>query len=332
MKRARTRSLFCLLALLPGPSSLARDGTATDGSRPEARIEATALEALYSRKEDVIYSRKHGTALTMDVFTPRENAKQKGVIMVVSGGFVSSHESINPGFVRPFVERGFTVFAVVHGSQPRYTVPEIIQDMKRSVRFIRHHAEEYRIDRASIGVCGASAGGFLSLFLGTAGDAGDSNARDPVERESSRVQAVACFFPATDLLNYGRPGRELIHPTDHNPPYRAAFDYRELDRKTMLWVPITDEERLREIAIKISPISHVTADDAPTLIIHGDADQLVPVQQSQIFVEKLKNAGVTTKLIVKKGARHGWSGLDKDIPQLVDWFDRYLGTPEPTKR
>jgi acetyl esterase/lipase len=278
----------------------------------------------FDRKQDVIYGRKFGTALTMDVFTPKQNSKGVGVIFVVSGGFVSSHKSILPVFIQPMTDRGYTIFAVLHGSQPRYTVPEIIQDMNRAVRFIRYHAKDYGIDPDRIGVTGASAGGHLSLMLGTAGDKGDPSAEDPVDRESSRVQAVACFFPPTDFLNYGKPGDERIRPTDHAPPYRAAFDYRELDKESRLWVPITDPKRLHEIARQISPVSHVTPDDPPTLIIHGDADRLVPLQQSELIVDKLKKAKIETNLIVKKGAGHGWIGLDKDLNQLADWFDKHL--------
>src|SRR4051794_5830768 len=172
-----------------------------------------ADELPYTRVEDVIYGRKYGTALTLDVLKPKQGANGAGVVLVVSGGFVSSHESINPAMVRPLLDRGYTVFAVVHGSQPRYTVPEIVQDMNRAVRFIRHRAGEFGVDPGRIGVTGASAGGHLSLILGTAGGPGDPKAKDPVDRESSRVQAVACFFPPTDLLNYGAAGREMIRPT-----------------------------------------------------------------------------------------------------------------------
>ena len=125
-------------------------------------------------------------------------------------------------------------------------------------------------------------------MLGTAGRPGDPNARDPVDRESSRVQAVACFFPPADLLNYGQPGKEMLRATDHGKAFRPAFDYHELDKDTNVWVQITDTERLREITRQISPITHVSADDPPTLIIHGDADQLVPIQQSETFVTKMK--------------------------------------------
>jgi acetyl esterase/lipase len=298
-----------------------------------------AAEPSFDRKEDVIYGRKFGTALTMDIFTPKKQANGAGVILVVSGGFFSAHEQI-PAltiFIRPFTDRGYTIFAVVHGSQPRYTVPEIVQDMNRAVRFVRHHAKDYRVDPDRIGITGASAGGHLSLMMATAGAQGDPSASDPVDRESSRVQAVACFFPPTDFLNYGKPGDARIHATDHAPPYRAAFDYRELDRQSMLWVAITDAKRLEEVARQISPVSHVTPDDPPTLIIHGDADKLVPLQQSEEIVEKLKKVGVETTLVIKKGAGHGWLGLDKDVTQVADWFDRYLlrhspnGTGDPSK-
>jgi acetyl esterase/lipase len=285
----------------------------------------SAEDAAFNRKEDVIYGRKYGTALTMDVFTPKANAKGIGVVFVVSGGFFSSHEAISPSFVRPFTDRGFTVFAVVHGSQPRFTVPEIIQDMNRAVRFIRHHARDYGIDPDRIGVYGGSAGGHLSLMLGMAGAKGDPNAKDSVDRVSSRVQAVACFFPATDFLNFGKPGKEMIHATDHQPPFRAAFDYRELDKQSMLWLPITDDQRLRDITRQISPISHVSPDDPPTLIVHGDVDTLVPLQQSEVIVDKLKKTGVEVKLVVKKGAGHGWAGLDKDLEQFAGWFEQHLG-------
>ncbi len=284
----------------------------------------SGADPAFDRKHDVIYGRKFGTALTMDVFTPKANAKGIGVILAVSGGFRSSHEAILPFFIKPLTDRGYTVFAVLHGSQPRYTVPEIIQDMNRAVRFVRYHAKDYGIDPDQIGVTGASAGGHLSLMLGTAGAKGDADAADPVDRESSRVQAVACFFPPTDFLNYGKSGDAKIHATDHAPPYRAAFDYRELDKSSMLWVPITDPKRLREIAQEISPISHVTPDDPPTLIIHGDADRLVPLQQSEVMIEQLKKAKIESNLIVKKGAGHGWIGLEKDISQLADWFDKHL--------
>src|SRR5207249_2862882 len=172
-----------------------------------AAVDARTAESPFTRQQDVIYGRKHGMALTLDVFTPKANAHGAAVIWVVSGGWVSTHDIVAPVFpfapINELVKRGYTVFAVVHGSQPKYTIPEILQDMHRAVRHIRAHAADFQIDPDRIGITGGSAGGHLSLMQGTAGDQGDPQAKDPVDRVSSRVQAVACFFPPTDFLNYG---------------------------------------------------------------------------------------------------------------------------------
>ncbi|HJT31782.1 MAG TPA: alpha/beta hydrolase, partial [Pirellulales bacterium] len=277
----------------------------------------------YTRTEDVVYGRKHGMALTMDVFTPKESANGSGVIFVVSGGWVSGHQNINRAFLDELLRRGYTVFAVVHGSQPRFTIPEAIADLNRAVRFIRTHAADYKVDPDRLGITGLSAGGHLSLMQGLAGDAGKSDSPDPVERASSRVQAVACFFPPTDFLNYGKPGEEALgNGTLDN--FRAPFDFNEFSQETRLFERIADHEKRREIGRQISPITHVSADDPPTLIIHGDADRLVPIQQAEIVIDKLKAAGVDAKLVTKPGAEHGWNKLPDDMKLVADWFDEHL--------
>src|SRR5678816_4467736 len=147
----------------------------------------------YKRIEDVIYGRKFGTALTLDVIQPVK-PNGVGIVFMVSGGWFSSHEAINPGSFRPYLGRGYTVFAVVHGSQPKFTISEIEPDIHRAVRFIRHFAAKYGVNPDKIGISGGSAGGHLSLTMGVKGTKGDEKSNDPVERESSAVQAVACFF------------------------------------------------------------------------------------------------------------------------------------------
>lgn len=281
----------------------------------------------YDRTEDVIYGRSHGTALTLDVFRPTEDANGIGLILAVSGGWFSAHEAIAPPLIGPFVDRGYTVFAVVHGSQPKFTIPEILKDMNRAVRFIRHHADRYEIDPDRIGVYGGSAGGHLSLMLGTAGTEGDPDARDPIDRRSSRVQAVAALYPPTDFLNYGTPGENALG-RGILENFRAPFDFHELDTTRNVFVPVTDEDRILEIGRDISPITHVTPDDPPTLILHGDADTLVPIQQAEVILEALEEAGVPTRLIVKEGAGHGWAGLQADLVHFVDWFDEHLRAAE----
>ena len=230
---------------------------------------------------------------------------------------------MNPGFLKELLGRGYTVFAVVHGSQPKFTIPEVLEDMHRSVRYIRNHAADHGIDPQRIGITGGSAGGHLSLMQGMAGTAGDSDAKDPVDRESSRVQAVACFFPPTDFLNYGQPGENALG-RGVLKNFRAPFDFVVFDKATNHFLLITDEEKVLEIGRQISPLNHVTADDPPTLIIHGDADKLVPIQQAEIIIEKLRSVGVPAELSVKKGGAHGWADLPADMTQVADWFDKYL--------
>ncbi|HOA73608.1 MAG TPA: alpha/beta hydrolase [Phycisphaerae bacterium] len=287
----------------------------------------------YRRTQDVVYGRKFGTALTFDVFTPAQNANGAAVIMVMSGGWFSAHEMINPAVFDAFLSRGYTVFAVVHGSQPKYTIPEILDDMHRSIRYIRHNAGDFGIQPDRIGITGGSAGGHLSLMMGTAGRPGDPNAKDPVDRQSSRVQAVGCYFPPTDFLNYGETGRDVFKALESElKPFKAPFDFVRLDTASGRFVRIEDSQARLDIARDISPITHVTPDDPPALIIHGDADKLVPIQQSQVFIKRLEEAGVENKLVVKPGEGHGWKDWIADMAIIADFFDVHLLGKQPATR
>ena len=313
MKRAAIGCLGIILAL-----PLFNEPTWTLRAQPAAKTDAA-----WTRQEDVIYGRKYGTALTMDVFTPKKGANGAAVVFAVSGGWFSDHGAINTFFLAEFLKRGYTVFPVVHRSNPRFTIPEAIEDMNRAVRFIRYHANDYHIDGKRIGIAGGSAGGHLSLMQGTTGSDGNPKAADPVDRASSRVQAVACFFPPTDFLNYGAKGKVALGRGTLEG-FKAPFDFVDFDKITRSFNLVLDEGKRREIGKQISPFYHADKNSAPTLIFHGDADKLVPMQQSEIFIAKLKEAGVPAELIVKPGAGHGWGGMEKDIPKLADWFDKYL--------
>jgi acetyl esterase/lipase len=276
--------------------------------------------------EDVVYGHKSGVALTMDVYTPKKNANGAAVVVMMSGGWVSGRAAMMP-FYKPFidgyVQRGYMTFAVYHGSQPQFTVPDTVADVNRAVRYIRHHAKDYGIDPDRIGVSGGSAGGHLSLMLGAAGDKGDAKAKDPVDATSSRVQAVACLYPPTDFLNYGDKDKNAFADGGVLAFLRAVVDVREMDPKTHRLERLSDEKQT-EMLKKISPITHVNADTPPTLIIHGDKDALVPIQQAEVFVAKVKDAGGTAELVVKKGGGHGWPGVEKDVAAMADWFDKHL--------
>ena len=265
----------------------------------------------FKRTEDVIYARKFGTALTLDVFQPAD-PNGCAIIYMVSGGFFSSHEAINPKSYQPLLERGYTVFAVVHGSQPRFIIPEIEQDIHRAVRFIRHNAAKWGVKPDKLGITGGSAGGHLSLTMGTQGGPGQPEAKDPIDRDSSAVQAVACFYPPTDFLNWGQPGEDGVGygPTEK---FQPAFGPRSA----------TAEGRAA-LGREISPINFVTSNMPPTLVIHGDADKLVPIYQARIFEKRCREAGAPFKLIVREGKDHGWAGMDVDMRVFADWFDEHL--------
>jgi acetyl esterase/lipase len=284
-------------------------------------VGGVAADDELTRVEDVIYGRKYGTALTLDLFVPKK-PNGAAIVYAASGGWFSMKEFIDLNMIREYLHRGYTVCAVVHGSQPKYTIPEILDDMNRSIRFIRSRASQYQIDPHRIGICGASAGGHLSLMIGTAGTSGDPQAKDPIDRESSRVQAVACFFPPTDFLNYGKPG-EVDLGTGVLKPFRAPFDFHELDKTANVFLPITDEKRRQEIGRAISPIYHVSADDPPSLIVHGIRDVLVPIQQAESIIAKFQAVSVPCEL-VKRDEGHGWTGFGKETTILADWFDKYL--------
>ena len=265
-----------------------------------------------SHLKDVVYAHKLGVALTMDVFKPAK-PNGIGVIWMVSGGWVSNHDNINPGVAKVFTDRGQTVFEVVHGSQPRFVLPEIIQDIHRSVRFIRTHAKEYGVDPNKLGISGGSAGGHLSLTMASYGGPGDSAAKDPVDRESSAVQCVACFFPATDLINFGGEGKLCL-----DEPMLKPFLH-------VFAIPETATREEKEKGLRpLSPIYGISKKTPATLIIHGEADTLVPIQQSERYVAKLKEEGVEAKLERRPGQGHGWAGMDKDFAILADWFDKHL--------
>lgn len=274
------------------------------------------------RTEDVIYGRKYGMALTMDVYEPKWKHNGAGVIFAVSGGWFSAKQASPPRFYDEFLRRGYVVFAVYHGSQPRFTIPEIVQDMHRATRFVRHNALKYGVDPDRIGITGGSAGGHLSLMQGCAPKEGNPRAGDPVERESSRVAAVACFFPPTDFLNYGKEKEDAVGGTLRG--FKAPFDFNSLDPKSNSFVLITEPDKRREILKQVSPAHLVTPKAPPTLIVHGDADTLVPIQQAELIIARLKEAKVPCELVVKPKAGHGWPDMVHDINLLADWFDKHL--------
>jgi len=263
------------------------------------------------RIHGLVYGQRHGQDLTLDVVRPaRPNGL--GVVLIVSGGWKSGTNSFHPWMAAPLLRRGYTIFAVCHVSQPKATVMEITEDVNRAMRYVRHHARDHGVDPQRLGVTGGSAGGHLSLLLATRGGAGPADAPDAVDRESSAVQAVAIFYPVTDLLNLGKSTENL---GDGGPPKSFVKAFGPQSTNLAVW---------KVIGRELSPIYHVTSNLPPVLILHGDADTLVPLDQSERFQTQARAAGRTVELVVHPGGHHGWLTLVWDIRRFADWFDRYL--------
>ncbi|WP_417851805.1 alpha/beta hydrolase family protein [Thalassoglobus sp.] len=255
---------------------------------------------------DVVYGHKFGLAMTFDVFTPEKEANGAAVLFMVSGGWYSKWsppESLQVRF-RDLTDKGFTVFAVRHGSSPKFSIAEAVADVRRSVRFIRLNAEKFQIDPDRIGVFGMSAGGHLSLMLGTASDEGDPNAKDPVLKVSDRVQAVVAYVAPTDLQVMAEDAPDRL-------PVYAQFPALEIDQK---------------VAAENSPLLHVSSDDSPTLLLAGVKDELVPIFHSRNIQAAFGRAGVTNKLIEFGNAGHGFRGddLTQSTKAMVAWFEEHL--------
>ena len=282
-----TKHIFaaCLLSMLVSLPALAEEVTITP---------------------DVVYGHKFGLATTFDVYRPAENANGAAALFMVSGGWYSRWsppESLKARF-KPLTDKGFTVLAVRHGSSPKFSIPEAVADVRRAVRYVRTHHERFGIDPDRIGVFGASAGGHLSLMLGTAADEGNPAADDPVERASTKVQAVVAWVAPTDL-------EIMVWDAPNRLPAYLRF-------------PALDLELAK--ARQVSPLAHVTDDDAPALLVVGDRDELVPMSHSENIHKAFEKAGVESKLVVLEGAGHGFGGehAQRAVEELVGWFEKHL--------
>jgi len=284
-------------------------------------------ESAIGSAEEVIYGRKNGMALTMNVLIPKAKSNNRGIILAISAGLQSNFDMALEwanNIAQPYLMKGYTVFEVCHSSAPKYNNIEIVSDLHRAVRFIRYNAAKYNIEPNKLGMTGASSGGYLSLMMGTTGSEADLNAKDPVDRVPGNVQAVACFFPPTDFLNFGKTGLVSLG-TGQLSDYRAAFEFSNWNKQIKHFEMITDSTLLLKIGREISPVYHVTTQSAPTLIAHGDMDTLIPLQQSQIFIQKMKEMNVPCELMIKQGGAHKvWPDMMNYLVAFSDWFDKYL--------
>jgi acetyl esterase/lipase len=214
------------------------------------------------------------------------------------------------GFAKALIDAGYTLFVVNHRASPRFEYPAGVDDLQRAVRFIRANATRFSIQPNAIGALGSSSGGHLVSMLGVLDGTGDADDADPINRLSSKVQAVVAIFAPIDLKRVNTP---------RGGPAVALFTgvRNVLTENT----PRTTPEYKRYAAA--SPITYLTADDPPFLLFHGDADETVPFEQSQLMEAGLKKVGVSVKFVPVPGGRHGANfQLKADDPRLPDYFNQ----------
>jgi dipeptidyl aminopeptidase/acylaminoacyl peptidase len=233
---------------------------------------------------------------------------------VASGAWYSDRSKIRDHMLaqvyKIFCSRGYTVFAVRPGSKTRYTAAEMDGNVKSAIRFVKAHAGEYHIDPARLGLMGGSAGGHLATLAALTPEPGKADAKNPMDRLDTAVRAVGAFFPPTDFLDWDGDTSirlEVLGPLlfvggaqGHSP------------------------EEIRAAAKAISPMHRVDKPTIPFLLIHGDADKVVPLSQSKKLVAAITKAGGSAELIVKAGGGHPWMTIPDEVKVMADWFDKQL--------
>lgn len=240
-------------------------------------------------------------AQKLDVYLASAKEPQHSLpamIHIHGGGWRGGSKNHVPGWLLEGVAKGqFHVVSVEYRFTQVKPHPAQVNDCMRAIQYVRHRAKEWKIDSKHLGVTGGSAGGHLSLWVALHDDICRADAEDPVQRESSRVSCAISFAGPTDwsLLS------EIPHT---HPAYRQLLGYE----------PETPANEMDAEAKKdVSPISFVSADDPPVMLVHGDKDDIVPIEHSRRIDERLRAVGVTSELVVVPGANHGVAGAGPQV-------------------
>lgn len=278
----------------------------------------------YVQHENIVYAETDGIGLVMDIFVPKAGANGLGIIDIASGAWSSDRGKINDHkqaqMFDIFTRRGYTVFAIRPGSSSKFTVPEMLKHLKQGIRWVKAHSDEYQINPEKLAITGASAGGHLACLGVVTAEEGNPSAKNPADRFDTRVKAAAVFFPPTDFMNWGGV---KMNPGEAKGPVATML------AKLLFSTPIAEKKAEEiEAAVKsISPLHQVTGKEPPFLFVHGDADFVVPLQQSKSMVEVLTKNHVPAELIIKKGGGHPWLTIHEEIGIAADWIDKQLEAP-----
>ncbi len=263
----------------------------------------------FEQIKNLVYAEVDGVGLVMDVFKPTGTANGVGIVDVASGAFYSDRGKIEDHrrakVYDIFCGKGYTLFAVRPGSRNKFTLGEMDANLKKGIGWVKEHAGDYKIDPARLGIMGGSAGGHLASLAAVTAD------------EKTAVKAAGVFFPPTDFLDY--KGAKIDTSTDLAKVSDNVKQFVYLTGPG----PASASELVEKLT-RISPARLVTDKAPPFLIIHGDADPLVPLDQSERLIAALKAVNVPCELIVKQGGAHPWPTIHEEVQVMADWFDKQL--------
>lgn len=232
-----------------------------------AAMAQSSLPAL-RKLDDIPYVPNGHERQRLDLYYPEQAAGPKPVLILVhGGGWQNGRKGINPRQWARYFEKGYAVASLGYRLTDAAIFPAQIEDCRAAVRWLRAHAAEYGLDVNRFGAFGSSAGGHLVALLGTAGDEKAFDVGENLD-QSARVQAVCDYFGPSDFIAFV-----------NTPGYQAHARPGSAEVKLM-GGPLPEK---RELAQRASPVSWVTADDPPFLIVHGDKDPIVPIQQSTLL-------------------------------------------------
>lgn len=243
----------------------------------------------------------------LDVYVPADAKGPLPLVVWIHGGGWRNGAKGNGGPAIGLLREGFAVASINYRLSGTAVFPAQLEDCKAAIRFLRANAQKYGLDPNRFGVWGSSAGGHLVALLGTSGDVKDVEGtvgeHDDV---SSRVQAVCDWFGPTDFLQMGGRHDDAASP-----------------ESLVIGGPIQEN---KEKTARANPITYVSADDPPFLIMHGTKDPAVPFSQSELLVAALDKAKVENKLVPLEGAGHGGPEFQAaDVQkQVAEFFARHL--------
>jgi acetyl esterase/lipase len=264
-----------------------------------------------TRAYDVVYANPGGAELRLDVDQP---AARRGllpaVLVIHAGAWKEGAKEENRKLLVEFARRGYVAVSPQYRLCPADAFPAQIHDVKAAVRWVRANAVSLGVDPERIGAMGFSAGGHLALMLGLTGPPDGLEGSPGPSAPSSRVGAVVSYFAPVDL---------------------ADPSFSEFGRSLVSNCLGKEGSRRKDLAKRTSPLTFVSAGDAPVLAFQGTKDPLVPFKQALRLAEALTVAGVPGRVELLVGAGHGWQGEEHDrtMKETFEFFDRHLKTPTP---